>query len=200
MPGVGRLEGGALKQTNKHDLECLMPREPHTHLAMPDSIVAQPAPHQRSSSPRERARRTHPHQHEGTPHGPSGLIAYRTHYGTGTAPPACTAVRACSRKGTVHTQLAVVSRRCPTAWLPYGQPWPIPAVGVRGLHRLHAVCTLIGRPPAMHNLPYGARVGSPPYTCHRLRSPAVDQGRGDVPGSGPGNDVAELANIVSVGE
>ena len=193
---------GALKQIPpyhaQHDPEYPKPREPHSHSAMPDSIVAQPAPHQHSSSQRERARRTHPHQHGDMPRVPGDPNAYRTHYGTGTAPPACTAVRACSRKGTVHTQLAVVSRRCPTAWLPYGQPWPISDVGVRGLRRLHAVCTLIGRPPAMHDLPYEARVGSPPYTCHRLRSRAVDQGRGDVPGSGPSNDVAELADIVSV--
>jgi hypothetical protein len=116
------------RNTTLNGLKPLAQRVSYPFSHMPDSIFAQPAPHRHSSSQRERARRTHPHHHGARRYasraaGRSERIP-QTLWRIGTAPLACTSARACSHKGTVHTQPAVASRRCPPSWPPHERPWP----------------------------------------------------------------------------
>ena len=167
---------------------------------MLDPIVAQPVPHRHNSFQRERARHTHPHQRGDTPRVLSDPNAYHTHYGTGTLLPACTAVRVCSRRGTVRTQLACASRRYPSAWLRYGQPLLTPDAVVLGLHRLHVQRRQIGQPTAMYRRPEGASRGiesrgSLPQKCHRGQAPVVARAPGGVMGPGLNNGAATTASV-----
>ena len=160
------LEGGALKQTQpyraQHNLELseapLAQRVsyPFSHMPRPDSIIFRSAcsPPTQFVSARTSTSHTSPpsRRYASRAAGRSERIPH-TLWNRNRTPLACASARACSHKGTVHSQPAVASRRCPPSWPPHERPWPklrvADTIGGRNPHRRRDVCTPNGRPPAI---------------------------------------------------
>jgi hypothetical protein len=168
---VGRLEGGALKQTQPHrseqDLECPTPwpRSPSPEGFIPIQPCRRLHCRSTCSPPdavrlsRARTSKSHasPPARRYASRAPGDPNTYRTHNRNRTS---CMHLcpRLFAQGNHSKSQPAVASRRCPPSWPSHERPWPTPDVGGRNPNRRRDVCTPNGRPPAMHNPPYGARI------------------------------------------